>query len=128
MGLDWTNGELADGLRLYEAGHYFEAHEFWEAVWLRSAEPEKAFLQGVIQVTAAMHHLRRENRLGATRLLHAALRKIEPHGMAFGGLAAGELCEDIRDRLQRLANGEAAGGIAPPRIVPLASGWQVRRE
>jgi hypothetical protein len=51
---DWTQGELAEALRRYEAGEFFAAHEAWENAWLRSQEPEKTFLQGH---TAAHHQL-----------------------------------------------------------------------
>jgi predicted metal-dependent hydrolase len=73
MKVDWTEGALAEGLRLYNAGEFFNAHEEWESVWLTASEPEKTFLQGLIQVTAAFHHLQRDNRLGAALLLQAAL-------------------------------------------------------
>ena len=73
MELDWTQGPLAEGLRLYDAGEFFAAHEAWESVWLRAQEPEKMFLQGLIQVTAAFHHLQRNNPQGTTLLLQAAL-------------------------------------------------------
>ena len=53
MKFDWTQGALAEGLRLYQEGEFFRAHEAWESVWLESQEPEKMFLQGLIQVTAA---------------------------------------------------------------------------
>ena len=50
MELDWNTGALAEGLRLYEAGEFFTAHESWESVLLTAPEPEKTFLQGIIQV------------------------------------------------------------------------------
>ena len=96
MTFDWTQGALAEGLRCYEAGEFFAAHEAWEAVWLQSQEPDKTFLQGVIQVTAAFHHHQRNNPLGATLLLQAALRRLEPYPPNFGGIATALLCNDIR--------------------------------
>jgi uncharacterized protein len=57
MTLDWTEGSLAEGLRWYDAGEFFAAHEAWESRWLESKEPEKTFLQGLIQVAAAFHAL-----------------------------------------------------------------------
>jgi predicted metal-dependent hydrolase len=119
MDFDWTSGPLAEGLHLYDTGKYFEAHEAWEGVWLKAPEPEKTFLQGLIQVTAACHHLRRGNRLGTTRMLSNALQRLDPRGPEFGGIAVGLLCGDIRDRLNHLANSEATASIQPPRIVPL---------
>jgi uncharacterized protein len=118
MTLDWTQGSLAEGLRRYEAGEFFAAHEAWESRWLESQEPEKTFLQGLIQVTAAFHHLERNNPLGATRLLQAALRRLEPYPACFGCISVILLCDDIRERLQALNSDEPALGLAPPRIRP----------
>ena|ERR1700744_3627960 len=102
MKFDWTQGALAEGLRLYEAGKFFAAHEAWESVWLQAREPEKTFLQGLIQVTAAFHHLERGNRLGTTRLLRAALRRLERYPEHFGGISLDLLREDIRGCLRVL--------------------------
>jgi uncharacterized protein len=108
MKFDWTQGALAEGLRLYEAGEFFAAHEAWENVWLPAQEPEKTFLQGLIQVTAAFHHLQRENRLGTSRLLRAALGRLERYPACFGGISVDVLCDDIRVWLQALEVGAAA--------------------
>ena len=51
MKFDWTQGALAEGLRLYHAGEFFAAHEAWESVWLGAQEPEKMFMQGLIPVS-----------------------------------------------------------------------------
>jgi hypothetical protein len=96
MKFDWTQSALAEGLRLYDAAEFFAAHEAWESVWLRAQEPQKTFLQGLIQVTAAFHHLQRENRLGASRLLRAALGRLERYPENFGDISVNLLCDDIR--------------------------------
>jgi predicted metal-dependent hydrolase len=119
MKLDWTEGPLAEGLRLYDAGEFFTAHEAWESVWLGSPEPEKTFLQGLIQVTAAFHHLQRNNPLGALLLLQAALRRLDRYPEAFGDISVTLLCDDIRDRLRMLeGEGAAACQLVSPRIRP----------
>jgi hypothetical protein len=118
MNFDWTLGGLCEGLRLYEAGEFFNAHEAWESVWLRSPEPEKTFLQGLIQVTAAFHHVQRNNQLGAVLLLQAALGRIERYPVDFGGISVGLLCDDIREQLRILEAGEAASRLISPRIRP----------
>jgi predicted metal-dependent hydrolase len=118
MTFDWTEGPLAEGLRLYKAGEFFTAHEAWESVWLKSPEPEKTFLQGLIQVTAAFHHLQRDNRLGTVLLLEAALRRLDRCPPCFGGISVGLVCEDVRECLRRLEAGETASQLASPRIRP----------
>jgi hypothetical protein len=74
---DWSSGLLAEGLRCYRGGQFFEAHEHWETVWLALSEPERSFLQSLIQITAAFHHLRRCNRTGAISLLGRALCRLD---------------------------------------------------
>ena len=114
--LDWTQGALAEGLRLYQAGEFFAAHEEWESVWLQAQEPEKMFLQGLIQVTAAFHHLRRHNSLGTVLLLQAALGRFERYPAHFGGVSVTLLCSDIREWLQALEAGTPVPHPAPVRI------------
>jgi uncharacterized protein len=116
MIFDWSEGALAEGLRLYDAGQFFTAHEAWESVWLRSPEPEKTFLQGLIQVTAAFHHLQRNNPLGAMLLLQAALERLDRYPSCFGGISVTLLRHDIRERLQTLEAGEPASQLLSPRI------------
>lgn len=118
MTFDWTHGPLAEGLRDYNAARFFEAHEAWESVWLHAPQPEKTFLQGLIQVTVAMHHLSRNNTLGAIRLLTAALRKLSPHAPTFANLDVQLLCDDIRTCLQGLTPNPTIA-VCAPRIHPL---------
>jgi|HubBroStandDraft_6_1064221.scaffolds.fasta_scaffold374399_2 predicted metal-dependent hydrolase len=118
MQFDWTDGALAEGLRLYDAGEFFTAHEAWESVWLGSPEPEKTFLQGLIQVTAAFHHLKRDNPLGTMLLLQAALRRLDRYPESFGGISVELLRHDIRERLRTLEAGAPRSQLASPRIRP----------
>src|SRR5260370_8868562 len=118
MKFGWSEGALAEGLRLYEAGQFFTAHEVWESVWLGAPEPEKTFLQGLIQVTAAFHHLERDNRLGTVLLLQAALRRLDLYPPSFGGISVAVLCVDLLERLRMLEAGEPASQLISPIIWP----------
>lgn len=111
MEFDWNAGGLAEGMRCYRARQFFEAHEHWEGVWLQSAEPSKTFLQALIQVTAAFHHLERGNRTGAVSLLTRALHRLE----AFPGMYGGVPVEDLRAALRAWLN--------VLRQEPLPPGW-----
>ena len=102
MKFDWNSGELAEGLQCYRREAFFLAHEHWECVWLECQEPDKTFLQALIQVTAAFHHLQRRNSKGAISLLNAALRRLEPYPDSFGGIAIKPLRADIHSWLQIL--------------------------
>ncbi len=91
MSLDWTQGNLHEGLRCFHSGAFFEAHEHWELVWLKAQEPEKTFLQGLIQVTASFHHFQRGNCVGTVSLLRSALRRLEGYPETFAGVAVAPL-------------------------------------
>jgi len=118
MSLDWTSGELAAGLACYRSQQFFEAHEHWEDVWNRLADPEKSFLQGLIQVTVAMHHYQHANRAGALSLLTRAFRRLERCPERFGGIDVAMLRSEVQAWLFAL-DGTAPGVPAFPRISPL---------
>ena len=86
------------------------AHEHWESVWLKCQEPEKSFLQGLIQMAAAFHHLQRNNSQGAASLLKAALRKLEPYPELFASMEVAALREEIEAWLEAL---EADSALHP---------------
>jgi uncharacterized protein len=96
MTFDWSTGALAEGLRCYRNGDFFDAHEHWEGVWLKCPEPEKTFLQALIQITAAFHHLQRGNPTGTRSLLHRALDRLEIYPSEFGGVAVRPLRASVR--------------------------------
>jgi predicted metal-dependent hydrolase len=122
MELDWSSGELAEGLRCYRAEEFFLAHEHWELIWLKLPEPEKTFLQALIQVAAAFHHLRRGNRQGAESLLRRAKRCMEPLPDVFGGIAVEPLRRQIEERLSALeVRGMPWQNLAPPQIRPVGT-------
>lgn len=119
MTFNWASGPLAEGLRCYNTSRFFAAHEHWESVWLHAQQPEKKSLQALIQVTVAMHHLTCGNLLGATRLLTAAMCKLEPLPINFAGLDISLLRDDIRTSLQILDT-QTTPALNAPRIQPLS--------
>jgi len=101
---DWSTGPLAEGLHCYRTRQFFEAHEHWEAVWLTLAEPEKSFLQALVQISAAFHHLQRGNRIGAISLLTRSLRRLDRCPSTFCGIHVAELGHETRTWLTALEN------------------------
>jgi uncharacterized protein len=108
MPLDWQQGALAKGLSCYRDREFFEAHEHWEGEWLSAPEPEKTFLQALIQVAAAFHHFGRGNRAGTASLLRASLRKLDLYPAAFGGLDVEAIRQSLRAWLGALDADKAA--------------------
>jgi uncharacterized protein len=110
------------GLEAFNSGHFYEAHEHWEEVWLETSDPEKMFLQGLIQVAAAFHHYSRSNRQGTQNLLQAGLTKVERFPHAYGGLELEPLRVAVRRWLAALRDGKDPTKDEIPRIKWLGGG------
>ncbi len=114
--LDWSSGALAEGLRCYESAEYFNAHEHWESVWLECEEPEKTFLQALIQITAAFHHFQRKNLKGTASLLGGALRRLDSFPAVYGGIEVEAVRASVREWLRALNEAGDSTGLPIPRI------------
>lgn len=90
------------GVALFNGRKFFEAHEAWEEIWLHEALPEKTFLQGLIQVTAAFHHHTRGNHHGMESLLRRGLAKLDEFPASHRGLRIGALRASARTWLAAL--------------------------
>src|SRR5277367_5626041 len=104
------------GLAHFNAREFFEAHEVWEEVWLVEGEPEKTFLQGIIQIAAAFHHYRRGNTDGAETLLAAGIVKITRLPAEHRGLAILDLREEAKWWARALGEMQRPGDERLPAI------------
>ncbi|HVN93261.1 MAG TPA: DUF309 domain-containing protein [Terracidiphilus sp.] len=116
MPLDWREGALAQGLACFRSRQFFLAHEHWEDAWRDSAEPEKTFLQALIQIAAAFYHLSRGNALGAERLLRAAAGRLQRYPAEFAGVDIVALRSNVRLWIDALAAGNTAPKLPYPEI------------
>ena len=108
--------KFEEGLEHFNAKKFFEAHEFWEEIWLVESEPEKTFLQGLIQVTAAFHHRQRGNPEGVELLLASGIVKLSRFPEDHRGLAIGDLRENAKRWARAIGTGEDLGEKALPKL------------
>lgn len=62
-----------DGVNQFNKQNFFEAHEFWEEIWLTRKGNEKAFFQAMILLAGAGVHYQKQRNEPAIRLLKLAL-------------------------------------------------------
>ncbi|HET7706339.1 MAG TPA: DUF309 domain-containing protein [Thermoanaerobaculia bacterium] len=67
---------LARGVEHFNAHEFWEAHEAWEEIWLAAESDVEQYLQGLIQLAAAYHHMQRGTLRGGVRLFDASLRRL----------------------------------------------------
>ena len=84
-----------EGLTLFNATHFFEAHEVLEDVWRAAPEPERKFFQGLIQVAVALHHYSTGNHVGCRSLLERARRNLTPYPAGHRGVDLDSLRQQI---------------------------------
>ena len=75
------DADFQRGVRLFNGRRFFEAHEAWEVLWLRTPSPssDREVYQGLIQLAAACHHLLRKNFVGARGCLKNAHGHLDSH-------------------------------------------------
>ncbi|MBZ9713042.1 DUF309 domain-containing protein [Deinococcus multiflagellatus] len=76
---------LERGAALFAAGHWWEAHEAWEAPWLLARGPDRAFLQALILLAAALHK-RWHHGSTAHRNFYKAERYLDTLPAAYAGV------------------------------------------
>lgn len=59
--------DYVEGVRLFNAGRFWHAHEAWERCWLGSSEPDYTFYKGIIQAAGALYQWQKGNHHGLHR-------------------------------------------------------------
>ena len=98
--------QYVEGIRLFNAGEFWHAHEQWEACWLAAGEPDGLFYKGIIQAAAALVHWQRGNPRGLRRNWEKARPKLVALPPSMHGLNLRALIDGM-DRFV-MAGGEAA--------------------
>jgi predicted metal-dependent hydrolase len=107
---------IAEGVALFNSAEFWHAHEAWEALWLTSQGEEKRFLQGLIQLAAAYHHVKRGTLRGAVRLFEAAHAKLDPFPDDYLGVDRAEAVAASIVHRGRVARGDAIDASEYPKL------------
>ena len=99
---------LAEGIRLFNQGRWFEAHEVLERAWLDEPSPLRRLYQGILQVGVGLHHARRGNLRGALSLLDRGMALLAPFEPQRLGVDVARLVGDAAAARRALA---APGGM-----------------
>ncbi|SRR5579875_996726 len=106
--------EFQRGIDLFNEGRFFDAHEAWERLWLRSGGEEKIFYQGLIQAAAALVQVQRGNRAGARSLWEKAQGKLASLPAAYRSIDLEQLRSGLAEFFDLTLSGRSP--VAPPRI------------
>ncbi len=86
--------QALEGLRLYNQGEYFAAHEALEAAWRRDLASGRELYQGILQVGIAYMQILRGNYIGALKMFMRARQWLDPLPDCCRGVHVARLRQD----------------------------------
>jgi uncharacterized protein len=90
-----SSSRYQHGIQLFNAGHFFEAHEVLEDVWRAAPAPEKKFLQGLTQLAVAFHHYSTGNAVGCRSVMARAIRNLSEYPEGLLNMRTQEIIEAV---------------------------------
>ena len=109
------SSDISHGVELFNRAEFFDAHEVLEDVWRAAPEPEKKFLQGIIQVAVALYHHGNGNAVGARSVLRRGFRNLSRYPEGFAGVQLAALLHSLADWQRAMDEGSAVPPL--PKIV-----------
>jgi len=97
--------QAAEGLRLFNAGEYFEAHEALEDAWNAEKGQVRELYRGILQIAVVYLHVTRGNYNGALKVYGRSLRWIRDWPDLCRGIDVGDLRRNaaaVIEEVQRL--------------------------
>ncbi len=114
--------ELREGVDLWQAGQYLEAHEEFEQLWLVEVGPRRHFLRGLVHAAMGFHYVTMGDTVSAGSKLASAAGLLDGFagdflGLDVDGLRAGIAA--VRTALEATPDATPVdpGGIVIPLLV-----------
>lgn len=104
--LENCNGELhpnaAEGIRLFNMGEFFEAHEELEAAWRDESGEVRDLYRGILQIAVTYLHLTRGNFEGAIKVYSRSLKWTQGWSDICRGINMKQLRKDAETAIKEL--------------------------
>tara|TARA_X000001036_G_scaffold253628_1_gene236049 strand:- start:915 stop:1277 length:363 start_codon:yes stop_codon:yes gene_type:complete len=104
------------GLKLFNHKQFYDAHEYWEELWLEYHLIDKKFIQGLIQLTVGYYHWSTGNLKGAFSLLNKSLNKMEAFCPNNRGLDVGLIINSTKLSIQSIEDGKKIDWDKVPKL------------
>jgi predicted metal-dependent hydrolase len=101
--------DTLEAVRTYNAGHYLEAHELFEFIWMTKGGPEKIFYQGLVHAAMGFHYLVAGDFDRASAKLRRAAELLDDFAADFIGFDVAALRRSLAACRESLAELGASG-------------------
>jgi predicted metal-dependent hydrolase len=102
-----------EGIRYFNEGEFYEAHEPLEEAWMKTPSPERDLYQGILQIGLAYFQISRGNFRGALKMFKRGHRNLDPLGNELLGIDVKKIRADAN------AVEKALRELGPDRIAEL---------
>ena len=85
-----------EGIKLFNQGEYYEAHEPLEEAWMKTDSPERDLYQGILQIGLAYYQITQGNYRGALKMFQRGFRNLSSLGDTQMGIDLVQLLTDAR--------------------------------
>ena len=111
------DARLREGIGLFNDRRFFESHEILEQLYQETEEANKAFLQGLIQIAAALRLFADFGEVkGPARMIYQALIRLENYQPAYLQIRVKELCAAMEAWAKQAETGNAPPSSLLPKI------------
>lgn len=107
-----TTAEFREGVRLFNGGYFWEAHEVWEELWRGQEGDAKTFLEGFVRLASAYNFLRLNRQDHTVYLLRKAYDGLGRFQQSVSGINLRPILERIMSTCRALENSGANGDRA----------------
>ena len=108
------DARLREGITLFNEGRFFESHEVWEGLYLEIDAQHKPFLEGLVQLAAALRIFSDFGEFqGPCRMIYQALIRFEAYQPLYLDVKLKELSAAMETWAKEL---EKSGGAEAPPI------------
>lgn len=90
------------GIAQFNQGEYYACHDTLEAIWMDAEQSDRAFYQGILQISVGLYHLTNLNWQGAAILLGEGSHRLDTYGESYGGIDVTDLINQAIDWLTAL--------------------------
>jgi uncharacterized protein len=91
--------QAAEGLRLFNAGEYFEAHEALEAAWNAEKGKVRDLYRGILQIAVVYLHITRRNYNGAIKVYVRSQKWVKDWPDVCRGILVEKLRKDVENAI-----------------------------
>ena len=106
---------LREGIKLFNNGRFFEAHEIWEAFYQDAENKDKPFLEGLVQLSTACRLIEDFGEIkGPVKLIYQALIRFENYQPTYLDVKVA----DLAATMEAWAKDLEASGVRGHKPVP----------